>query len=346
MKILYAIQGTGNGHLSRAIEIIPHLQKKAKVDILISGIQADIQLPFEVKYRYYGLSFIFGKKGGVDLIQTYRKSRIKQLLKEIKELPVKQYDLVISDFEPVSCWAAKKAGIPCVGLSNQVAVLADGSPQPKKFDPIGKLVLRQYAPCDEEYGFHFQRYNPMIFTPIIRKKIREAVITNKKHYTVYLPSFDDDKIIRRLSQFKDYKFEVFSKHSKKGYNNKNIKIQPISEELFFNSLTSCAGVITGAGFGTTSEALYLGKKLLIIPMKMQFEQRCNAYALKKMGVSVIPSLKKKHLSTIENWLTEGSFIPVHYPDETEKIIKTILDRNLPGKHKIEKPRLVAIKKAG
>ena len=39
MKILYAIQGTGNGHLSRARDIIPILQKKGDVDILVSGTQ-------------------------------------------------------------------------------------------------------------------------------------------------------------------------------------------------------------------------------------------------------------------------------------------------------------------
>ena len=62
MKILYAVQGTGNGHITRALEIIPFLQKKGDLDILISGIQSDIELPFEVKYRFKGLSFIFGKK--------------------------------------------------------------------------------------------------------------------------------------------------------------------------------------------------------------------------------------------------------------------------------------------
>lgn len=62
MKILYAIQGTGNGHMTRASAIIPILMNKGEVDILISGTQADLSLPFPVKYTYKGLSFIFGKK--------------------------------------------------------------------------------------------------------------------------------------------------------------------------------------------------------------------------------------------------------------------------------------------
>ena len=73
MKVLYAIQGTGNGHISRAKDIVPLLQKKVNLDILISGTQADIQLPFDIKYRYNGLSFTFGKKGGIDLKDTWIK---------------------------------------------------------------------------------------------------------------------------------------------------------------------------------------------------------------------------------------------------------------------------------
>ena len=71
MKLLYAIQGTGNGHVSRAIELIPYFKEQADVDILISGIQSDLSLPFEVKYAYKGMSFVFGKKGGIDLLNTY-----------------------------------------------------------------------------------------------------------------------------------------------------------------------------------------------------------------------------------------------------------------------------------
>ena len=86
MKILYAIQGTGNGHISRARDIVPILQKKGDVDILISGIQADVSLPYPVKYTFKGLSFIFGKNGGIDLIKTYKKSNVRNLYKASGEL--------------------------------------------------------------------------------------------------------------------------------------------------------------------------------------------------------------------------------------------------------------------
>ena len=66
MKILYAIQGTGNGHITVAREVLPILMKRGHVDILISSCQVDIDLPFEIKYKFHGMSFVFGKNGGID----------------------------------------------------------------------------------------------------------------------------------------------------------------------------------------------------------------------------------------------------------------------------------------
>jgi uncharacterized protein (TIGR00661 family) len=324
MKILYAIQGTGNGHISRARDIIPILQQKGELDILISGIQADVDLPYPIKYRFKGLSFIFGKKGGIDLVETYQKANLKQLFKEINSLPVEDYDLVISDFEPVSSWACRKKHKTCIGLSHQSAVINKLSPKPKKTDVIGKAVLKNYAPVSISYGFHFEKYDEQIFTPVIRHQIREAKTQNKPHYTVYLPAYSDEKIIKTLSICNSTEWEVFSKHSKKTYRVKNIQIRPINNEAFIESFINCTGILSGAGFETPAEALYLKKKLLVIPMKGQYEQQCNAAALKKMGVPVIKSLKKKHISTIQEWIKKDQNIKVNYPNETEKIIDQII----------------------
>jgi len=61
MKILYAIQGTGNGHISRAKDVIPILKQKGEVDILISGNQAEVKLPYKIDYKLHGPVGILGK---------------------------------------------------------------------------------------------------------------------------------------------------------------------------------------------------------------------------------------------------------------------------------------------
>ncbi|MHB8261492.1 MAG: glycosyltransferase family protein [Bacteroidia bacterium] len=328
MKILYAVQATGNGHLSRAIEIIPHLKKLGKTDILVSGIQADIELPFEVKYKFKGLSFVFGKKGGIDYMKTYLKSNTFRLMKEIRQLPIDNYDLVINDFEPVSAWATHIKKLPCVALSNQCATLSPRVPQPKDKDPLGMFVLKHYAPSTAQYGFQFQNFAQNIFTPVIRKQIRQLDVTDKEHYTVYLPAYDDERLIKNLTRFKDVKWEVFSKHNKNASKHKNVHIQPINQVAFLKSIASCSGTLCAAGFGATSEALYLKKKLLIIPMKSQYEQLCNATVLKIMGVPIMKSLKKKHAHHIDNWLANGKVVEVNYPDITADILNQIVNEQI------------------
>ena len=334
MKILYAVQGTGNGHITRAIEIIPFLQMKGDVDILVCGIQSDIELPFKVKYKFNGLSFIFGKQGGVDIWRTYWKMNSRKLFKEIKSLDVKKYDLIISDFEPVSCWAAIRAKKPCIGLSNQVATLHPLAPEPKKNDLLGKLVLQNYAPTTYNYGYHFKSLDKNIYTPIIRKEVRDLKPTNDGHYTVYLPSYDDERIIKHLKKFNYIKWQVFSKHNKKKYKVRNITLMPIDKDLFLESMASAEGILCNAGFGTTSEALFLKKKLMVIPMKKQYEQQCNAAMLKSMGVKVMKKLNKNHIDKISEWLKDKRIVQVNYPDITEKIIDTII-ANHAGQKMIE-----------
>jgi hypothetical protein len=54
MKILYAFQGTGNGHVARAQEIIPILKKYASVDTLISGHQSQLKADFDINFQHKG----------------------------------------------------------------------------------------------------------------------------------------------------------------------------------------------------------------------------------------------------------------------------------------------------
>lgn len=333
MKILFAIQGTGNGHLSRARDVYPELAKYGDVDVLISGIQADVDVPFPVKYKLYGLSFIFGKRGGVDLLQTAKRAKIFRLLKDIKALPVEQYDLVINDFEAVSAWACKRKNIPCISLSHQCAVLHSEAPKPASGDLMGELVLKYYAPVTAAYGFHFRSFGSNIFTPVIRNEIRRRTPVDNGHYTVYLPAYDDATIVKHLSQFPNAKWEVFSKHNKEPFTTGNVTVQKIDNRAFIESMAASTGVLCGAGFEGPAEAMYLGKKILVIPMQTQYEQHCNAAGAAAMGATVINSLDSKHYDTIRQWLSDGEHIKVNYPDITGEIIAKIMQQHAPSHYK-------------
>lgn len=324
MKILYAIQGTGNGHVARALEIVPILKTLANTDVLISGTQSELDLPFQINYQLYGLGFIFGQKGGVDILQTLKKAKPLQFLREVNELPVHKYDLIINDFEPVSAWAAKEKGIPCIGLSHQAAVLSEGAPLPSHKDWLGLTVLKNYAPVNFAYGFHFKSYNNRVFTPVIRKQIRQLTTSNQGHYTVYLPAYSDTAIIDMLSHFPKTTWQVFSKHTKKQYQQGSISINPVNNEAFTKSLASCEGILCGAGFEAPAEAMYLGKKVIVIPMSNQFEQHCNAAGAEQLGAKILPYLAVNQVPEILKWINETPALKVDFPDQTEAICKLLL----------------------
>jgi uncharacterized protein (TIGR00661 family) len=325
LKILYAIQGTGNGHLVRAKEILPVLKKYADVDVLVSGTEHTLKFPYPIKYQQKGLSFAFGEDGGIDYWKTYQMLDSKKFLKSVIDLPVENYNLILNDFEPISAWAARYKQIPCYAISHQCSILGENAPMPPILDPIAYALLNIYAPCDKAYGFHFQSYNLNTYTPIIREEIQQTHIRNKGHYTIYLPAYSDNKLFNKLSCIKDIEWHVFSKNVRKKEKKANVHFYPIDKDSFVKSMSQSAGVICGAGFETPSEALYLGKKLLVIPMKGQFEQQCNAYALEKMGVTILKNLKDKHIPKLEEWLNSSMAINVDYTDQRIEIIEKIID---------------------
>lgn len=325
MKILYAIQGTGNGHISRAREIIPYLQQHGAVDLLISGTQADVTLVQDVKYALHGFSFIFGRKGGVNHFETWRSMNLLRFAKDTKELPLAAYNLILNDFEPVTAWACKRKGVESVGLSHQASFQSPLVPKPKSID-WAQLVMKYYAPATHYVGFHFEKYDDFINTPVIRSEIRNLTVTNDGHYTVYLPAIDELHLLPVLQQIPDINWQVFSKHSKMCYTSGNVQVSPVNNERFNTSLASCTGLLTGGGFEGPAEALFLGKKLLVVPMKFQYEQQCNAFALKKFDIPVIWGSNKNWLPILKAWIDSDAPRKFNFPDETSMVIDNVVKR--------------------
>jgi uncharacterized protein (TIGR00661 family) len=324
MRILFAIQGTGNGHISRAREIIPVLKEYGELDLLVSGTQADVLLNCPLSYRFHGFSYVFGQKGGVDHWRTYKSMNLPRLWRDIRSLPLQDYDLIINDFEPVTAWACKLQGRPSVALSHQAAFLSKNTPRPKANFHWAEWVLKHYAPTTHQVGFHFESYDNFINTPVIRSEIRNLETKDHGHITVYLPAYHDELLVNHLKKVPEVRWDVFSKHSKRSYSDKNVHVQPINNEKYNLSLANASGLLTGGGFEGPAEALYLGKKVLMMPMKYQYEQLCNAEAAKKMGVPVIYNLDEHFVPAVKAWVSNSSQIPVNFPDRTASIVADLI----------------------
>ena len=323
-KVLYAIQGTGNGHMARAKELIPILKDYADVDIFLSGSQYHISLPEKIKYYSRGYSFFYSNIGSIDIRKTFLKNSISQLLRDVKHLPVQNYNLVITDFECISALAAKWRKIPCVNMSHQASFRYKESPRIANRNFIGEFLLQNFAPANQYIGFHFRQYHPAIYFPVIPTEIRNASPTAEGHYTVYLPSYSVHRIAEKLRRYDQTNWHIFSNGIKSHVHTGNMHLYPVDRSEFMQSMMRCQGVLTGGGFETPAEAMYMGKKIMSIPIKKQYEQQCNAEALNRLGYPIFENIDSVTDQDMEHWISADQPLNFTFDDQREEVIREVL----------------------
>ena len=127
-----------------------------------------------------------------------------------------------------------------------------------------------------------------------------------------------------LTQIPQTQWEVFSKHCTKPYSVQNVSVRPPSGTAFQASMAKATGVLCGAGFETPAEALFLKKKLLVIPMRDQHEQHYNAAALADLEVPVLSKLSMQSIPKIATWVDDTTVPNIDFPDDTNAAIDYLL----------------------
>ena len=325
MKIFYAIQATGNGHISRAVELLPYLQQYGQVDVFLSGSNSHLNANLPVKFTSMGMSLFYGTKGGLNYFKMLQYCSPVRAYKEAKALPLEDYDVVLNDFERITALSCYLKNIPGINFGHQAAFISTKTPRPPKRNFAGELVLKKYAPATAYVGLHFQQYDHFIYPPVIKNDILNGISEDKGHITVYLSHYSDAVVANALSQLPDVRFEVFSKIVKQREQNGNITFIPIDNASFTKSILQSHGVITGAGFETPAETLYLGKRLLCLPIRGQYEQLCNAAALQQFNVPVIEKMDKDFAKNVRAWLTGLPQQQLALSHSTYDIVKQVME---------------------
>jgi len=322
MNILYGIAATGNGHISRSRIIVDALKKRGhSVDVILSGrdkkdlFDIDDLKPFQIKK---GFTYVTNK-GKINYLKTVLTSSPIQFLNDIKSID-NNYDLVITDFDPISAYAAKKHKIPCIGIGHQYSFYKN-IPMTIKMKFISILFPRIYAPANFPIPSHFYHFNQSILPPFIDPKFYAADSTyqKKSNTLVYLP-WENLKnmisIFRKIEgEFILYtNIESIEKHG-------NITLKPFSNITFKEDLIQCSGLITNAGFQLPSEALFLGKPMLCKPLNGQPEQEHNAKILKQLGYATV--CKKIDIDSIQSWVKNKINVKIPFKNPIDLIINII-----------------------
>lgn len=292
-RIIYGVAGQGFGHSTRSKEIIKHLVDSGHQVLVMSYGQAlfFLQKDFNVveipglilSYKNNKLSYwetIF-KNTKLLLKQTQSWKEVSKAFKDFKP------EMVITDFEPLTCLLAKQNKIPLLSIDNQhqltnTKVSCKGH---KKDLLAAQFIIKTVVWGAKRYFvttfyetpiFHKNTY---IFPPIVRQEVLDLQ-TEKQDYILIYQNSDFNHLIDIYKTIPE-KFVIFGLNKDEVDGNITYKNYSLNEWL--NYLANCKAIIATAGLSLMCEALFLKKPLLAMPIDQQIEQVINAQYLQNKG---------------------------------------------------------------
>ncbi len=249
----------------------------------------------EVSVPYY-----VGSRSGIDFLASARlidesginhASINSRALAEASEY-LGRADLAISDYEPTTAQYAYAFGVPLVTIDQQSKYLSGVFPAKLNgstyIDEVARL--RMFFPtAAARIACSFFKVPQLpdgekvyLFPPVLRSDFKLNQERKQRELLVYLTAQHGleqkhTSLIQVLAGESNTMFHVFLPKTVSIHieTQKNIRLYPHGDPSFKSLLETCAGVITTAGHGLLSEAMYLGLPVLAVPLPL-YEQQMNA----------------------------------------------------------------------
>lgn len=320
-RFIFAVQGEGRGHLTQAIALFRILREQGHtVSCVIVGKNPNKELPdFFLKrinvpiiqvdspgfqMNPSATSVNLGKtiKANLSRWRTFGKS-----IRAIRDI-INEYNphVVINLYEPLIPMYVLRypRSFRLISIAHQYIYLhrefrfPGGSPVQARLlkwytrwlslgsDRI--LALSMY-PMPSSFDRRLQ-----ICPPILRPELFEKNISDEGFVLIYLVSSGFMKDIiswhrkhpdTRLAVFTDNR-DVKERHKGLYRFDENLSFHSLNDEKFLDMMSRCSALVCTAGFESVCEAAYLGKPVMMVPLKGQFEQYCNARDAQRIGVGI------------------------------------------------------------
>jgi uncharacterized protein (TIGR00661 family) len=311
------------GHATRSQVVIDELLRRHDVRVVASGAAfryLENRLP-RVK-EVFGPSFAM-EEGEIRRWATVHQNfrRAPTQLPEAVKLWLGAVDewhpeVVISDFEPLAGIYARATRTPLVCVDNinmLVRCRHDREIIGEQRDDylLARAVTRAMVPSAGDYIITtffkppLARGRTTLVPPILRPEIVATEPVRGDHLLVY--SSGEQTLLEALRS-SGMPCRVYGMRGgpEGGAVEGNLEFRPRSNTGFVEDLRSARGVVAGGGFSLLSEAVYLGKPVLSVPLEGQFEQVLNARYLQREGfgmcaLEVTPTVLPEFLARLEEF---------------------------------------------
>jgi uncharacterized protein (TIGR00661 family) len=235
-----------------------------------------------------------------------------------------QPDLAITDFEPALPRAARRTGLPFLSLDHQhFLTTSDLSSLPSS---IGRQVALMAAVVHLYYRGQIETLVSSFYHPPLRRgcrgvrrlgvMLRPEILALEPeragHLVAYFRRFATDQSLHAL-RATGRKVHVYGLGDRPREG--RLHFRAVSESAFLEDLAAADALVTTAGNQIVGEAMWLGKPVLAMPERNNYEQYVNAHYLQESGAGI---WKEIHQLTAEQM--------IHFVDRLDRFRPSI-DRN-------------------
>jgi UDP:flavonoid glycosyltransferase YjiC (YdhE family) len=280
MRIAYSCAGEGFGHAARLVVMGPRLAARHEI---LYCVPEEVRPFLERKMPGFTARAIpclaFAKRRDrIELFRTVRDNlprllrfpfTVRRLAAWLRAAGVQA---VVSDFDPFLAWAGRAAGLP-VFQFNHPGIVADCM----GWHPLSwiQALAAKFLEGPWTERAHISFYKSPI-GPLFRPAIFRHPVSQGGHILVNLTKESYRRPVLGLLRGRHPGLEI--------------RVFPDPAADFEASLASCRAVISSAGHQMIAEALALGKPVLALPQRGQWEQTLNARMLAATGRGMASSL--------------------------------------------------------
>lgn len=317
-KFIFLVQGEGRGHMTQAISLY-HILTDAghRVNYVYIGKSKRRQVP-EYFIKEFSCpveliespNFITDKDNrkirlipsilhNLKYLGRYYKS-LKKIHQEALEI---RPDYLVNFYEFLGGFYYLLFRPPCRHIAVGHQFLSDHPSFPFAPGlPVDKWLFRMNnrftsLKAYKKLALSFSEYSPrnvgniIVCPPLLRRELRQVIPERGSFILAYMVN---DGYARQIIDWHEQNrnVEVHCFWDRKDEPDeksihKNLIFHQLDAGKFLSMMSKCAGLATTAGFESVSEAMFLGKPVLMIPVEGQYEQACNALDAVSAGAGII-----------------------------------------------------------
>jgi len=300
VRIVYGVQSTGRGHLSRLLGLKPLFDRDGhELLVIVSGFDEPPSYFFEALRdvrceRFRGLSTVENGSGGVAKAATMKAvaRHLPALFESFHRahglISAFTPDLIVSDFEPITGSPFVVPGTFKVGIGNE-AILSHGAavrPPKARMDRFNVNIVRKLftSGVDVLLGCHFYPLDDECLPPILRPEAFRVTVGDRGHLIVYHAYRGLlDPVLEYARRHPERPIVVYGEPLPSSGVPENVRHETDGAR-FIEDLATCEAYVGTAGFQSICEAFFFGKKIVVQPIAGHYEQLWNAAQIERHGM--------------------------------------------------------------